>query len=75
MEAEYFSLDRNMNIIVSDTGADSVKVFNREGQLVATIGHEGTGPGELYDPEGIDINKEGLIIVVDNKDSHKLQFF
>ena len=70
-----FCLDRNMNIIISDYRAHNVKVFDREGQLVATIGHEGTGPGELCQPRGIDINKEGLIVVVDLKDSHKLQFF
>ena len=73
--AEYFCLDRNMNIIISDTGAHNVKVFDGEGQLVATIGHEGTGPGEFQYPRGIDINKEGLIVAVDYKDSHKLQFF
>ena len=73
--ADYFCLDRNMNIIISDLGAHSVKVFDREGQLVATIGHEGTGPGEFKYPKGIDINKEGLIVVVDLKGSHMLQFF
>ena len=73
--ADYFCLDRNMNIIISDYRAHNVKVFDREGQLVATIGHEGTGPGEFYYPQGIDINKEGLIVVVDFKDSHRLQFF
>ena len=73
--ADYFCLDRNINIIISDYRAHNVKVFDREGQLVATIGHEGTGPGEFYYPQGIDINKEGLIVVVDFKDSHRLQFF
>ena len=76
VEAYYFCLDRNMNIIISDIGAHNVKVFNGEGQLVATIGRERTGPGEFYQPRGIDINKEGRIVVVNNnKDSHKLQFF
>ena len=73
--ALYFFLDINMNIIVSNTGAHNVKVFDREGQLVATIGHEGIGPGEFSSPHGIDINKEGLIVVVDSKQSHRLQFF
>ena len=74
VEAEYFCLDRNINIIISDMRAHNVKVFEREGPLVATIGHKGTGPGEFCRPRGIDINKEGLIVVVDYKDSHKLQF-
>ena len=71
----YFCLDRYMNIIISDYGAHNVKVFNREGQLVTTIGHEGTDPGEFDDPQGIDISSVGLVVVVDLKDSHKLQFF
>ena len=70
IEVNYFCLDRNLNIIVSNTGAHNVKVFDREGQLVATIGFK-----EFYRPQGIDINKEGLIVVVDFKQSHKLQFF
>ena len=75
VKANYFCLDRNMNIIISDYRAHNVKVFDREGQLVATIGHEGRGPGEFSSPHGIDINKEGLIVVVDWKKSHILQFF
>ena len=64
-----------MNIIVSDTGAHNVKVFDGEGQLVTTIGDEGTGPGEFCRPRGIDVNKEALIVVVNSKQSHRLQFF
>ena len=73
--AYYFCLDRYLNIIINNRSAHDVKVFSREGQLVATIGHKGTGPGEFSYPHGIDINKEGLIVVVDLKDSRKLQFF
>ena len=73
--ASCFCLDRHMNIVISDEKAHNVKVFSREGQLVATIGHKGTGPGEFRSPQGIDINKEGLVVVVDSKQSRKLQFF
>ena len=66
----YLCLDRHMNIIISDYGAHNVKVFNREGQLVTAIGHEGTEPGEFDDPQGIDVSSSGLVVVVD-----KLQFF
>ena len=75
VSAEYFCLDKHMNNIISDTEAHNFKVFNREGQLVTTVGHEGTRSGEFKDPQGIAINKEGLIVVVDLKSSHKLQFF
>ena len=71
----FLCLDRHYNIIVSDLGADNLKVFSSEGDLISTIGHEGTEPGELYSPTGIDVDREGRIVVVDNKRTHKLQFF
>ena len=57
-----------MNIIIIDTGASVIKVFSREGQK---------GPGEFEEPNGIiDINGKGrIVVVVDNKLPHKLQFF
>ena len=68
-------LDRQSNIIVSDTFAHNVKVFSPEGDLIATIGQEGTEPGEFKSPSGIDVDKDGRIVVVDRKDNHMLQFF
>ena len=73
--ASHFCLDRHMNIIISDTHAHNIKVFNREEQLVTTIGQEGTEPGQFLWPHGIAINREGLIVVFDSKESHRLQFF
>ena len=71
----YFCLDRHFNIIVSNWDAHNIKVFSLEGDLIATIGHEGTGPGEFYKPTGIDVDKDGRIVVVDEKTTNKLQFF
>ena len=70
-----FCLDRHMNFIIGDTFAHNIKVFNREGQLVTTIGQEGTEPGQFRSPQGIAIFREGLIAVADCKESHRLQFF
>ena len=72
---DYLCLDRHYNILVSDNTAHNVKVFSSEGHLIATIRHEGTGPGEFYHPMGIDVAKDGLIVIVDNKVTHMLQFF
>ena len=60
---------------MSDSTVHNLKVFSSEGHLIATIGHEGTGPGEFYHPQGIDVDKDGRIVVVDNKVTHMLQFF
>ena len=75
INAQYLCVDRHLNIIVSDEGAHNLKVFSIEGHLLTTIGQEGEGPGKFYYPRGIDIDKEGRIVVVDWKKSHKLQFF
>ena len=71
----FLCLDRHFNIVVSDCAAHNLKVFSLEGDLIAIIGHGGTGPGELYRPMGIDVNKDGRIAVVDNKDTHMLHYF
>ena len=71
----FLCLDRHYNIIVSDFAAHNLKVFSPEGDLIATIGHYGTGPGEFYSPTGIDVDREGRIVVIDNKRTHRLQFF
>ena len=71
----FLCLDRHYNIIVSNIGAHNLKVFSSEGDLIAIIGHYGTGPGEFHTPHGIDVDREGRIVVVDRKHTHKLQFF
>ena len=74
IHASYLCVDRHLNIIVSDCDAHNLKVFSIEGHLLTTIGQEGEVPGKFYCPTGIDIDKEGRIVVVDWKKSHKLQF-
>ena len=73
----FLCLDRHYNIIVSNFGTHNLKVFSSEGDLIATIGHKGRGPGEFHTsyPTGIDVDREGRIVVVDYKNTHKLQFF
>ena len=68
-------LDRHSNIIVSDNLAHNIKVFSPVRDLIVTIRQEGTGPGEFKCPMGIDVDKDGRIVVVDRKDNHVLQFF
>ena len=65
---------KRVNVLLTENNIH-ILVFSSEGDLIATIGHEGTGPGEFYIPSGIDVDREGRIVVVDHKDTHKLQFF
>ena len=73
--ASYFCVDRHLNIIVSNSKDHNLKIFSIEGHLLTIIGQEGGGPGKFYCPHGIDVDKDGRIVVVDQKESHRLQFF
>jgi sugar lactone lactonase YvrE len=52
-------------LIVSDTGAFAVHVYDLEGKLLRTIGEQGVAPGLFARPKGIAIDRSGLIYVVD----------
>ena len=75
MDASYLCVDRYLNIIVSDWQAHNLNVFSIDGYLLTTIGQEGEGTGEFSYPEGIDVDMEGRIVVIDKNKSHMLQFF
>ena len=73
--ARHLCVDRHLNIVVSDSKDHNLKILSIEGHLLTIIGQKGEGPGMFYYPAGIDLDKEGRIVVVDHKKSHKLQFF
>jgi len=52
------------DIYVSDTAAHDIKVFNRDGELLRTIGRRGTGPGEFNSPTHLRFD-DGRLYVTD----------
>ena len=70
-----FDIDREYNIIMSDSKNHCVSVFNQEGKQIHKFGKEGRGIGEFYHPRGIALDNTGRIIVVCQKDTNCLQFF
>ena len=59
------ALDPNGRLLVSDTGAFAVKVFDLDGNYITTIGQQGVAPGLFARPKGIAVDHQGLIYVVD----------
>ncbi|XP_032232491.1 E3 ubiquitin-protein ligase TRIM71 [Nematostella vectensis] len=59
---------------VSDTGHNVLKVYDKKGKFLRTIGKPGNKKGELFSPRGLAIDKKGRLIVCDF-DNHRLQFF
>ncbi len=61
------AIDREENIYVTDEGEKHIKVFNREGVHLRTIGRPGQGPGEIGHPTEIFIGSNNELVVTDPK--------
>lgn len=59
------AIDSQGYLVVSDTGAFTVRVYDLEGNLITSIGQQGVAPGLFARPKGIAVDREGLIYVVD----------
>ncbi|MGA2534173.1 MAG: 6-bladed beta-propeller [Candidatus Aminicenantales bacterium] len=62
-EVGSIALDTRNNLYVLDNRACDVKVFAGQGNFRGTIGKKGQGPGELFVPVSMEINKKDEIIV------------
>ncbi len=52
-------------LLVSDTGAFSVQVYDLEGNYIRTIGQQGVAPGLFARPKGVAVDREGRVYIVD----------
>jgi sugar lactone lactonase YvrE len=59
------ALDPQGLLVVCDTGAFAVQVYDLEGKYLRTVGQEGVAPGLFARPKGVAVDRSGLIYVVD----------
>ena len=71
----YFCIDSYENIIISNSGANDVKVFSKEGAHIHTIGREGEQAGEFQCPMGLALTNELNLVVVSLNTNYGLQIF
>ena len=71
----FFSLDPAGNIFISDCLRHNIKILSPSGQMIHTIGNEGHGRGELYQPWGICLSQTGNILVISDNSNYALQSF
>ena len=71
----FFCLDLAGNIMISDRGNHTIKIFSQSEQLIHTIGREGEGIGEFMYPYGICISKIGTIFVISYNPNFSMQCF
>jgi len=67
------SLDKDINVYVSDEYLHRITVFNKDGEYVSHWGTPGSGDGELDRPAGITI-RDDVMYVVDSR-NHRVQKF
>ena len=58
-------LDPQGRLLVSDTGAFVVQVYDLDGKFLRTIGQQGLAPGSFSRPKGVAADRDGLAYVVD----------
>ncbi len=62
-----FVVDEKENIYINDTGDMAIKVFDKNGQFMHTIGAKGTGPGEFQSVRYMAILPGGGLLILDSR--------
>ena len=73
--AQFFCLDAQQNLLISDQGAHVVKIFSKDGTYLHTVGQEGQERGMLYQPRGIALTKDLNLVIVSENENFHLQIF
>ncbi|XP_035660710.1 tripartite motif-containing protein 2-like [Branchiostoma floridae] len=61
----FLTVDGDGNVFVTDCENHCVFVYNEDGQFLFQFGGEGSGDGQLNDPQGICTDSAGNIVVAD----------
>lgn len=68
------AVDGEERIYILDSKKSHIKVFNKMGEYIETIGKQGQGPGEMQRPTSLQVTSQNEIIVSD-PGARKLHFF
>jgi len=61
----HLAVDNKENIYAMDQGETHVKMYDKNGNFLRTIGRKGEGPGELQNPDNIFIIKTKNLVIED----------
>ena len=74
-DADFFCLDAEQNVLISDFEAHDVKIFSKDGTYLHAVGQEGRERGMLYHPKGIALTKDLNLVIVSDNNNFGLQIF
>ena len=72
---EYFCIDSDRNIILSEQISNSIKILNTDGSLLHTMGQRGNDKGMFIKPTGVIITRDGKLICLSNNEKYGIQIF
>ncbi len=67
-------VDEDENIYIADLDSAHIRVFDRHGQYIRTIGRKGQGPGEMQIPTYIQITSNNELLIQD-RGARRLLFY
>ena len=67
------TLDRDGNILVTEDKKHSIRKFSPKGQLLASVGTEGSGQLQFDGPRDIAVNTSNNKICVADNGNHRIQ--
>ncbi|KAI6651026.1 hypothetical protein LOD99_5603 [Oopsacas minuta] len=70
-----FTIDNAGNLILSDSGSNSIRVFTRTGKMNIKFGSRGDNIGKFEYPMGIGINSSSQIVSVCRRNNNSIQIF
>jgi DNA-binding beta-propeller fold protein YncE len=68
------AIDRSGYLYAANDTNQRIDVFAPSGRRVLSWGSKGSAPGQLVDPTGIAIGKDGSVYVVDNGNARVEKF-
>lgn len=64
----FFAINNNQEVYIIDKAYKTIKMYSAEGKMIREYGKgEGVGPGELYNPDGIDVDQNNNVYVMDSQ--------
>jgi hypothetical protein len=70
----FWVVDKTDHVYIADRFSHNIKVFERDGTYLRTIGRKGRGPGDLYAPDHMSFTLEGDLVVLESG-SRRIQYF